>query len=80
MSWRHMVMERSHQKKFKKKSPEIDNALFWTSVLWIMGEMAGDGLWLWLLAVGTSMAFQQHFNGTSTALQRNFNGKQNKYI
>ena len=27
----------------------------------------------WLLAVGTSMALQWHFNGTFTALQRNLN-------
>ena len=45
--------------------------------MWVVGELAGDGLWLCLLAVGclhlkgTSTEVQlpppQHFHGTSTA-------------
>jgi hypothetical protein len=51
-----------------------------------MGELAGEGLWLLLFAVGclhfwahpwhfniTSIAFQLNFNGTSLALQWTFN-------
>ena len=51
-----------------------------------MGELAGEGPWLLLFAVGcwhfwahpwhfnrTSIAFQLNFNGTSMALQRTFN-------
>ena len=45
------------------------NARFWNSLPWILGELAGEGLWLWLLAVCTSTALQLHFNGPSTALQ-----------
>ena len=37
-------------------------ARFGTSLLRIVGELAGEGLSLWLLAVGCL-----HFNGTSTA-------------
>ena len=61
---------------------------FWTSLLLIVGELAGEGLWL--LAVGclhfngtsmalqrhiicTSMALWWHFRGTSTTLPRHFN-------
>ena len=40
---------------------------FWTSLLWIVGELAGESLWLWMLAVGCL-----HFNGTSMALPRHF--------
>ena len=44
-----------------------------------MGELAGEGLRLWLLGLGcwhfngTSMALQQHFNRTSMEFQRHFN-------
>ena len=49
--------------------------MFWISLLWIMGELAGEGgCGCWLLAVGTSMALQRHCNGTSMALQWHFNG------
>ena len=37
--------------------------------MWMMGELAGEGLWLWLLAVVTSMVLQGHYNGTLTELQ-----------
>ena len=37
-----------------------------------MGELAGEGIWLLLLAVGTSTTLQRHFNGISTALQLHF--------
>ena len=36
--------------------------------------VAGKGLWLWLLAVATSIALQWHFNGTSTALKQHLDG------
>ena len=51
---------------------------FWTSLLWIVGELAGDGLWLWQLAVCTSTALQWHFHNTSTALPRHFQALQKK--
>ena len=51
-----------------------------TSLLWIVGELAAEGLSLWLLAVGclhsngTSAALQRHFNDTSMALPWHFHG------
>ena len=60
--------------------PRQINARLRTSLLWIVGELAGKGLWLWLLAVyclhfnGTSIALQWHFNGTSMALPWHFHG------
>ena len=40
---------------------------FWITLLWIVGELAGTGLWLWLLAFGCL-----HFNGTLATLQLHF--------
>ena len=39
------------------------------TLLWIVGKLAGEGLWLWLMADGCL-----HFNGTSKALQWHFHG------
>ena len=36
---------------------DCKNVRFQTSLLWIVGELSGEGMWLWLLAVGWS-----HFN------------------
>ena len=41
-------------------------------LLWIVGVLAGEDLWLWLLDVCTSTAHQRHFNGTSMALPQHF--------
>ena len=38
--------------------PRQINARLRTSLLWIVGELAGKGLWLWLFTVCTSMALQ----------------------
>ena len=46
------------------KEPRI-----WTILLSIVGELAWEGLWWWLLAVCTSTALQWHLNGASTALK-----------
>ena len=72
------VVETSGQRKpaikqFPKKrgglfclSTLFKRAVFYKPTLY-SGELAGEGLWLWLLAVGCL-----HFKGTSTALPRQF--------
>ena len=51
------------------------NARYWTSLLWIVGVLAGDRPRLWMLAVGcfhsnaNSMALPRYFHCPSTALQ-----------
>ena len=45
--------------------PTLDNVRRWWSVAVTVS--------CWLLAIGTSMALQRHFNDTLTALQRNLN-------
>ena len=48
--------------------------------------LAGEGLWLWLLAVGclhfddTSTALQRHFHGTSTAPPCHFHGPSTAFL
>ena len=91
VSWKPLVKKRNPNigilwQNFQKKRGGLFfhqncyKALFLTSLLWLVGELAGEGLWLWLLPVvclhfnGTLMALPQHYHGTTTALPWHFHG------
>ena len=64
--WRLSVQEHSpNMTQFSQKRAflffwDFKNARSCTSLLSIVGELLGEGLWLWLLAVCTSMALPWH--------------------
>ena len=56
---------------------DCKNIRFWTSLLWLIGDLAREGVWLQAVRC-LLLSLQRHFNGISMALQWQFIKKKNK--